>query len=156
MSQLRETRALHFESRSESDLRILGRRDHRIDEWLISRLQQPITTTTATSPQLSILPRILFIGLVAACFGAMQLSGQVKSSVINGLVTDSAGSVIPGAQLLVTEQATNTSQNAVSTGSGECSIPYLAVGVYTVEVQKQGFKSFMVSGIALPLGQQFT
>ncbi len=99
--------------------------------------------------------RVIVLAVVASGLCSVPMSGQVKSAAINGTVTDASGSAVAGAQLTVTEQNTNVSQNVVSNGSGEFSAPYLAAGIYTVDVQRPGFKSFRVTNINLTVGQLY-
>ena len=99
--------------------------------------------------------RLVMIAMLSTCLGTVPSFAQVKSAAIIGSVTDTTGSVVSGATVAITEQKTNVSQNVVSTGSGDFSIPYLSAGLYTVEVQKPGFKSFRVTDIMLTVGQQY-
>ncbi len=61
---------------------------------------------------------------------------QLKSSTITGTVTDSTGAVIPGAIVTVINQETNVSNTATTDTTGSFTVPYLAPGIYTVNVEK--------------------
>jgi Carboxypeptidase regulatory-like domain/TonB-dependent Receptor Plug Domain len=68
------------------------------------------------------------------------LYGQATSS-FSGTVTDKSGSVVAGASVKATAQATGISREARTDDSGHYLIPLLSVGNYTVRVDSQGFQS---------------
>ena len=63
------------------------------------------------------------------------------TSTITGLVVDSSGAVVPGADVTATHVATNTISQTVSNAEGLFSLPGLQIGIYTVTVTLQGFKT---------------
>jgi hypothetical protein len=63
--------------------------------------------------------------------GGQQFTGQVL---------DSTGAAIPGAQVTIHNQATDAEEKAVTTSSGDYSVPYLPIGTYTITVVKDGFE----------------
>ena len=98
---------------------------------------------------------ILTLGFLAVCIGQTNIYAQVKSSSINGIVSDASGATVPGAHLIVTEQTTQVTETTDSNGAGEFTVPYLKSGTYTVEIQKPGFKSWRIADIILTEGQQY-
>ena len=58
-----------------------------------------------------------------------------------GTVTDKTGSVVAGASVKATAQATGISREARTDDTGHYLIPLLSVGNYTVRVDSQGFQS---------------
>ena len=74
---------------------------------------------------------------------------QVDTGAISGVVTDSTGAIVPGAQIIITETETNAKVELSSNESGFYSSPALRTGPYQVEVSKQGFQSQKRTGIAL-------
>ena len=99
--------------------------------------------------------RLFALGSLTTVLAMLPLAAQVKSAGIQGSVTDPSGSVIPDAKLAVTEQATKETVRAVTSHSGDFTVPYLSAGTYTVQVQSPGFKSFTVKNIVLTVGQQY-
>ena len=71
---------------------------------------------------------------------ASMAFGQVGNGTITGTVTDPAGAVIPGAAVEAKNTATGVAFSAVSTSTGNYTVPDLPVGTYTVTVKAQGFK----------------
>src|SRR6266478_5807150 len=96
--------------------------------------------------------------VVFAC--AVLAAGQTGS--IQGTVTDTTGAVVSGANIAAVNSATGASRSATSSESGVFSIPALAVGEYTVTVEKTGFAPVKFNNIdvtvalTLPLNARLT
>lgn len=90
-----------------------------------------------------------FCFLVGICLILSPLSAQVKSSIITGTVTDSKGAVVSKATVTVTNQETGARSVTKTTDVGDYTVPYLPVGVYTLEVQVAGFETYLKTGISL-------
>lgn len=76
--------------------------------------------------------------LVIAVFAwlcAASMSAQQTTSVISGTVTDSKGSAVPGAHVVVTNTDTNISHTAQTKDDGFYEVTQLPVGPYKIEVQ---------------------
>src|SRR5438067_13802933 len=87
--------------------------------------------------------------LLMIMLGVSLVQGKIRSATIAGTVTDSAGAVVPNADVVVTEQATNVSTPSKSTAAGEFTVPYLPAGTYTVSVNVTGFQPFVVKDLVL-------
>ena len=74
------------------------------------------------------------------------------SSTLAGIVVDNSGGVIPGANVVVKNDATGVSQDSVTNGQGAFSFPGLSVGTYTVTVTLQGFKTYVARNVVLTTG----
>jgi hypothetical protein len=74
------------------------------------------------------------------------------SSTLAGVVVDTGGGVIPGADIIVKNDATGVQQTSVTNGQGAFSFPGLNVGTYTVTVSLQGFKTFVAKNVVLTTG----
>lgn len=66
---------------------------------------------------------------------------QIRNATITGVVTDSTGAPVPGADVTVTETQTNAVNRLQTSEQGEYTVPYLPAGRYEVTAQKQGFKT---------------
>ncbi len=89
--------------------------------------------------------QILFLALLVIATPSRlfaQATGQ-----INGIVTDTSGSVVPGATVDVTNTATGQTRGAVSGADGFYTIPLLAPGVYQVKASLPGFRTSVRDGI---------
>jgi hypothetical protein len=97
-------------------------------------------------------------GGLPAVLSALLLSGfslcaqTVSLSQIGGTVRDSTGSVLPAAQVTVTQTDTGLTRTAQSGPDGVYLLPSLPVGPYKLEVKKEGFGTYSQSGIVLQVG----
>jgi hypothetical protein len=95
---------------------------------------------------------IICIAVLMLC-AAMSLHAQLRSSTVTGTVTDATRAVVPDADIVITQTATNISYPSKSNGEGLYTIPYLAAGDYTVTVSKAGFEKFTVTNLHLDPAQ---
>jgi hypothetical protein len=85
-------------------------------------------------------------------FALVSVGGRAQSaatSQISGTVQDSTGLPVPGAQVSATQTATGLVRSATTNSEGGYILPGLPVGPYRVDVKKEGFSSFVQSGIVL-------
>jgi Carboxypeptidase regulatory-like domain/TonB dependent receptor-like, beta-barrel len=68
-----------------------------------------------------------------------------------GIVTDPAGAAVPQAKVNARNVQTNAVSEAVTNESGRYSIAFLIPGVYTVEVEANGFKRFVRENVELQI-----
>jgi hypothetical protein len=83
---------------------------------------------------------------------AVSLLAQSDRGTITGVVTDSAGAVIPAAKVAVVHTGTNVTLNLVATEEGEFSATNLPVGPYRIEISQTGFKRYVQAGIIVTAG----
>ncbi|MDQ3753514.1 MAG: Plug and carboxypeptidase regulatory-like domain-containing protein, partial [Acidobacteriota bacterium] len=68
---------------------------------------------------------------------------QGTASRVTGVVTDPSGAVVPGATVTLTNEGTNVALTTETTDAGTYVFDSVQVGVYTVAVERQGFKRFV-------------
>ena len=88
-------------------------------------------------------------GFVCLMAASAALWGQVSTSQIKGTVKDASGAAVPGAAIKATQTATAAVRTVVSEADGGYVLPNLPIGPYTLEVTKDGFSTFLQSGIVL-------
>ena len=95
--------------------------------------------------------------LVAAIALLVSTSAFAQSQAMNGLiegvVKDSSGGVLPGVNVTVTNTSTGESKTYVTDGSGNYRAPLLSLGDYKVRVELSGFKTYERAGFSLSAGQ---
>jgi hypothetical protein len=96
----------------------------------------------------------LCICLVAMLTGA-PVSAQSTFGSLSGTVTDSSGSAIPDAQVVLTNLATSASQTLTTGGDGLYNFVNLNPGDYRLDVQKDGFKHFRREPVTIQVQQSF-
>jgi hypothetical protein len=80
-------------------------------------------------------------------FLCISVSAQIITSTIVGRVTDSSGAVVPGTEVIVTNEGTGISNQVTTDSVGLYSVSALVAGVYTVKVSKPGFETFRALGV---------
>jgi hypothetical protein len=74
------------------------------------------------------------------CVGSLSLSAQTITATLEGRVTDSAGAVLPDANVTAVNEETGLARSVVTSGVGEYRLGLLPVGEYTVSAEKTGFR----------------
>jgi hypothetical protein len=76
----------------------------------------------------------------------------VAGSQLSGLVRDTSGGSIPGAEVTVTKTDTGQTRTAFTSADGVYIFTNLPVGPYQLKVTLQGFNSYVRDGIVLQVG----
>jgi hypothetical protein len=91
--------------------------------------------------------------MLLACLTSVGAFAQGSSTAsISGVVVDSGGGVVPGADVVVKNNGTNETFTAVTSGGGVFAIPSLITGTYTVTVALQGFKTVVLNDVVVNSG----
>ena len=91
--------------------------------------------------------------LAIACLTAVGAFAQGSSTAsISGVVVDSAGGVVPGADVIVKNNGTAETFTVVTSGHGVFAVPSLITGTYTVTVSLQGFKTAILNDVVVNAG----
>src|SRR5438105_2238252 len=91
---------------------------------------------------------VLCLGVLLPAPAFSQTLGE-----ITGQVTDSTGGAVPGARITAANLGTNATRDAVSNDAGIYSFPALQPGVYSLRVEKTGFKTVTRANIQLEVQQ---
>jgi hypothetical protein len=81
------------------------------------------------------------------------LAAAQTTSRVAGVVRDSSGAVLIGAQVTVTDEATGVSFTGATTSAGTYMFDGVKPGTYTVKITKAGFKTFASTGNVVTIGQ---
>jgi len=96
---------------------------------------------------------LLFVSLFLL---AGQVYGQGTTSRVTGTVVDSTGAAVPAATVTLTSEATNISFTTQTGASGAYAFDLIQAGVYSVSVEKSGFKKFISNGNVVQINQPAT
>ena len=94
-------------------------------------------------------------GLVAiAIFVALQPSVFAQGfTAVTGSVSDPTGAVIPGVEVTVTNTATGATRTVITNETGSYTVTQLPPGEYNVSASLPGFRTQVMSGVTLPIGE---
>ena len=90
-----------------------------------------------------------FVALVIATFAYTQ---KISSSIV-GLVTDTSGAAVQGAEIIILNRGTGISISALTDTAGYYSVHNLLAGAYEIRTRKEGFASLQVGGIQVLTAQ---
>src|SRR5581483_7771229 len=94
----------------------------------------------------------VLLGVFLCSLISPLLFGQANGS-FSGTVSDKTGSVIAGATVKATSEATGVSRDAKTDDSGHYTIPLLPVSEYTVSVESAGFQAAAQKDIRLQVDE---
>jgi hypothetical protein len=92
---------------------------------------------------------------LALCLLAVTAFAQSNTGRLVGSVSDPSG-VIPGANVVVKDNATGREQTVVASGDGGFTVPQLNVGTYTVTITADGHKTFVANDVKIDVGRDYT
>jgi hypothetical protein len=95
----------------------------------------------------------LILVVMVALLAPLSLHAQRYLGGISGTVADQTGAIVPGAQVVATEDSTKFKTEVISGSDGAFSIPSLSPGTYQVSVTAKGFKTETRVNIVLTAGQ---
>lgn len=89
---------------------------------------------------------VVFALLLTGGF-AQRLCAQIDVGKVSGTVKDPAGAVVPDARLTLTNEATGVAQRTRASASGTYVFTSVLPGVYTLQAEATGFKTYVAKGI---------
>src|SRR5262245_11080223 len=95
--------------------------------------------------------RLLTVILITITCHSLMLA-QSPQATISGIITDSTGAVVPGVDVTAINPTTTQRTTAVTNDQGFFVLTQLAIGEYTIEAEKTGFKKFVRRGLTLTTG----
>ncbi len=99
---------------------------------------------------------VLMVCIWTLAASVSRLSGQVATGRITGRVTDSAGAVVAGATVTITNDATSVAQTVRSSASGDYVFEAVNPGTYTLKAEASGFQQFISQGIQAHIQDRLT
>jgi hypothetical protein len=108
------------------------------------------------SPKFNFLRRsLLAIAVFVLAFGNHALAQQLTGT-LSGTVFDQAEAAVPGATVVVRNEASGDTRTAVTNGSGFFSLTALQPATYTATITAKGFTTWQEPGIVMNVGDDRT
>jgi hypothetical protein len=99
---------------------------------------------------------LLSIQLITFAGLTTSLQAQSGNAVVDGVVEDPSGAVVPGCDVKLVNIATGGVLATQSDGAGLYVFPSVKAGSYTLQIAIQGFKSYSLSDFRVTVGQHAT
>ncbi len=99
--------------------------------------------------------RFLLVSLVAACV-ASSLGAQATTATLQGTVTTSDGTVLPGAEVVAWSREIGTAHVVFADSRGVYRLLGLDPGLYDVTARAVGFRALRQTGVELIVGDEAT
>ena len=90
--------------------------------------------------------------LVAALLATSSALAQ-STATLQGTVTDAKGAVLPNATVVVKNRSTSAERTTQTDSDGNYQLAALPLGVYSVEVRVQGFKTQVADQVTLEVAK---
>src|SRR6266852_9658140 len=98
--------------------------------------------------------KALLVAVLCSVFALCPLLYSQANGSFSGNVVDKTGSVISGATVKIISQATGTTREVKTDDTGHYQAPFLAVSVYTIRVESQGFRTTEQKDLRLQVEEQ--
>jgi len=96
----------------------------------------------------------VLLGVLMLITVQQSLRAQGNSSSIQGTVVDSTGAMLPGADVKLTNVHTGVVLKTQTGATGNYSFPSVLIGLYSLQVSKQGFADYTISQFNVVVGQR--
>jgi hypothetical protein len=97
--------------------------------------------------------RFSFIALAVCLFALTAYGQQATTGSINGAVNDPNGAIVPGAAIILKNDATGVEQKTVSGEQGAFIFPLVSPGTYSIVVEAKGFKRSLVQKVVVDVSR---
>lgn len=96
--------------------------------------------------------RCLLVAAAILLLSVASLPAQQLTGSVSGTVTDNTGSVIPGADVTLTNDNSGEVRRTVSNAEGYFTVASVFAGTYTLTVESEGFQKLQLGGIIVGVG----
>ena len=96
----------------------------------------------------------LFAVSLLAVGGTSALLAQGLPSSLTGIVQDQSRAVVPGANIVLTQEGTGAVRRTVSNADGYFSVVGIPPGTYSVSIEAQGFQKWERTGLRMSAGDR--
>src|SRR5215813_5523209 len=79
--------------------------------------------------------------------------GQRTTATFTGIVTDSSGAVLPGAEVQMINEGTAAATQQLTSETGEFLFDFVPAGIYTLKILMPGFKTYESRSMPLAAAQ---
>ena len=99
--------------------------------------------------------KLLFLVAIPLLAAGPAVTQEITGT-ITGVVTDQTGAVLPGSAITARSVGQGFTKEAVASGSGAYTLPFLPVGEYEVTFTLSGFQTYVAKGIRIHVNDRLT
>src|SRR5215813_8389487 len=99
---------------------------------------------------------VLLLVCLSAATSSVTGQSQLGAGAISGVVQDSNGGLIVGANVTVTNSGTGLTRSVTTNEAGQFSVPVLPAGKYSVRVEQTGFAKLEQKNLIVNVGGTVT
>src|SRR5262249_55419842 len=99
---------------------------------------------------------VLMLSMLVFPFLVPVANAQATTGSLRGVVSDDKNAVIPDADVTAKNVATGVEAKTRTNSDGLYNLPRLLPGVYTLEIQRQGFKKAQIEQVTVGVGTDTT
>ena len=104
---------------------------------------------------LPVVRKVVLVSLALLVVSSLAYAqGGSSAATLSGVVVDTQGGVIPGADVLVKNNATGVEFQTVTDAAGRFVVPGLVPATYTLKISLMGFKTFVSPDVKMLAGTQ--
>lgn len=100
-----------------------------------------------------LLKSLVLLLVLVVIFLAPPLAAQMTVGSVSGVVMDQTDAVIPGARVTLIEQNTGATREQVTGGTGGFTFDRVLPGIYTVRIEREGFRSHEIENMEVFTGK---
>lgn len=100
-------------------------------------------------------PHILFCAILLVSFSVVSFAQDYRGKV-QGTVTDEGGAVIPGAKVVLQNEATKVEVTTITNDEGRYKFDFIEPGNYTIVTEKESFKKTIQKGVVVQIQSNVT
>jgi len=98
--------------------------------------------------------RFIMVLTFLAALGFCSVPAMAQSNgIVKGVVKDTSGAVLPGAQVTLTNKATQRPLQSLTNEAGSYTFNFLPPGDYSINFEMQGFRKLTIEAIAVNVAQ---
>ena len=99
---------------------------------------------------------VMLVLVAALVFAVPAMHAQSSAATLDGVVADASGAVVPGATVVLKNEASGDQRTAISNGEGYFNFAAVPPASYTITVSRDGFATWQAKGLTLTSGDHRT
>src|SRR5215468_2546503 len=96
---------------------------------------------------------LIFFSLIFLMFAFCVSASAQSNGIVKGVVKDTSGAVLPGAQITLTNKATQRALQTLTNETGNYNFSFLPPGDYSIAFEMQGFRKLNIENLTVNVAQ---